>query len=65
MPQKSDAEQRCQALDFAGYAQEFLRRNHDYQGQYHAISHLIADDPMSAEAKEMARTWGLMFPLST
>lgn len=61
----SEAEQRLPVLDFTGFAQEFLRRNREYRAQYAKISEATARDPLSREAREMARTWGLMFPLPT
>ncbi|MEJ6011131.1 transcriptional regulator domain-containing protein [Novosphingobium aquae] len=61
----SEAEQQLSALDFTGFAQEFLRRNREYRAQYARISEAIARDPLSREAKEVARTWGLMFPMPT
>lgn len=57
----SEAEQWLPVLDFAGFAQEFLRRNREYRAQYARISEVIARDPLSREVKEMAQTWGLMF----
>ncbi|MEJ6010649.1 transcriptional regulator domain-containing protein [Novosphingobium aquae] len=59
----SEAKQRLPVLDFTGFAQEFLRRNREYRAQYARISEAMAPDTLPREAKEMARTWGLMFPM--
>lgn len=45
-------------LDFAGFAQEFLRRNPAYRQDYQALAY---DLPISAQ-EVMARRWGLCFP---
>ncbi|MBP2278342.1 transcriptional regulator domain-containing protein [Sphingomonas sp. PL20] len=46
-------------LDFAGFAQEFLRRNPAYRQDYQALAH-----DLSTSAQEvMARRWGLCFSL--
>ncbi|MCW1402432.1 transcriptional regulator domain-containing protein [Novosphingobium sp.] len=63
MSSGSEAKQRLPVLDFTGFAQEFLRRNQEYRAQYARISEAITSDTLSMEAKEMARSWGLMFPL--
>jgi hypothetical protein len=44
-------------LDFAGFAQEFLRRNPDYAQDYRAVGSASLD-----EQEVMARRWGLCFP---
>ncbi|WP_119035985.1 transcriptional regulator domain-containing protein [Hephaestia caeni] len=46
-------------LDFAGFAQEFLRRNPDYVRDYR----IIHDAPPDGQ-EVMARIWGLCFPVS-
>ncbi|MFO1255410.1 MAG: DUF6499 domain-containing protein [Sphingomonadaceae bacterium] len=56
----SDA--RSPHLDFAGFAQEFLRRNRDYQRQYAALGEPAELDPLAPQCREMARNWGLCFP---
>ena len=63
MSSGSEAKQRLPVLDFTGFAQEFLRRNQEYRAQYARISEAIARDKLSREAKEMAQTWGLVFPM--
>ena len=51
------------ALDFAEFAQEFLRRNPLYRAQFRAVMS-IAPGPAGDLAKEeMARSWGLAFPV--
>lgn len=45
-------------LDFAGFAQEFLRRNPDYVRNYRALGSAPPDDQ-----EVMARRWGLCFPV--
>lgn len=61
MTRKLDAER--QALDFAGFAQEFLRRNPTYRSEYAAIMHSPETDRTTAALEAMARSWGLRFPL--
>ena len=46
-------------LDFAGFAQAFLRRNPDYARDYRVINNAPPD-----EQEVMARRWGLCFPVS-
>ncbi|WP_232730269.1 transcriptional regulator domain-containing protein [Novosphingobium kunmingense] len=53
---------RVRRLDFSGFAQEFLRRNRDYQRQYAALGGLTELDPLAPNCQEMARSWGLTFP---
>ena len=45
-------------LDFAGFAQEFLRRNPDYAQDYRAVGRASL-----SEQEVMARRWGLCFPV--
>lgn len=45
--------------DYADYAQEFLRRNPHYQAAYRTLS----PHSPSLEHEEMARQWGLAFPV--
>jgi hypothetical protein len=54
-------EGQAQPLDFPGFAQEFLRRNPAYRRDYESV----AADPVigSAAREEIARRWGLSFPL--
>lgn len=52
--------QLCIALDFPGYAQEFLRRSPQYRQDYDRVMSDRHADPMTQEV--MARRWGLCFP---
>ncbi|MGE8134105.1 transcriptional regulator domain-containing protein [Novosphingobium subterraneum] len=52
---------RDELLDFAGFAQEFLRRNRDYRLQYAALGEPAGLDPLAPQCREMARNWGLSF----
>ena len=42
--------------DFPDFAQEFLRRNPDYRAQQ-------AQDLRGSDTEQLARTWGLHFPV--
>lgn len=50
------------ALDFAGFAQEFLRRNPDYRNAWRALAPGSAYDPPLNEKEDMAQQWALSFP---
>ncbi|MDR6849946.1 MULTISPECIES: transcriptional regulator domain-containing protein [Alphaproteobacteria] len=50
-------------LDFAGFAQEFLRRNPDYRRDFLALSANAPSAAPATEAEVMARRWGLCFPV--
>lgn len=56
-----DAERH--ALDFAGFAQEFLRRNPIYRAAYAAVMRGRSADVSMAAQEAMAHLWGLSFPL--
>lgn len=58
MTERLDAERSN--LDFAGFAQEFLRRSPAYRADYTAMAER---SPMAQEI--MARAWGLAFPMRT
>ncbi|WP_264393688.1 transcriptional regulator domain-containing protein [Porphyrobacter sp. ULC335] len=49
--------------DFADYAQEFLRRNREYQRQFARLAGTRASAGESSAAHRMAHAWGLEFPL--
>ena len=51
--------------DLADFAQEFLRRNPDYQHDFAATEERIAAQPSRAdqEREGLAGRWGLSFPL--
>lgn len=52
-------------LDYADFAQEFLRRNPDYRRDYDATLTCIAAGDLDHEQAmaELAIRWGLSFPL--
>lgn len=52
-------------LDYADFAQEFLRRNPQYCAEYHDLVRRIAVEDLHerAEMEVLARRWGLRFPL--
>lgn len=50
-------------LDFAGLAQEFLRRNPAYIREYRAVMPGTEPARSGSEQEEMARNWGLTFSL--
>lgn len=57
-----DCEARHGNFDFADFAQEFLRRGRTYRDQYTRISAVVRNDPGAAICREMALSWGLVFP---
>ncbi len=50
-------------LDFAGFAQEFLRRNPAYIRDYRVAMPGTGPARTRTEQEEMARRWGLTFSL--
>lgn len=56
-------ERRSRNLGFAGFAQEFLRRNPDYAADFARAKAKIKDDAATSAPEVMARRWGLCFPL--
>lgn len=50
-------------LDYADFAQEFLRRNPEYGRQYRLMINRVGEEGLDheAEAIELARQWGLSF----
>lgn len=52
-----------QRLDFAGFAQEFLRRNLSYRAEYRQLMKCDTLDNDEGGQEVMARRWGLCFPL--
>lgn len=50
-------------LDFAGFAQEFLRRNPAYICEFRALMPATGPTRTCIEQEEMARRWGLTFSL--
>jgi Family of unknown function (DUF6499) len=51
-------------LDFADFAQEFLRRNPQYRRQYRQIIEDGVLDTAADRCAAMANSWGLHFPVS-
>jgi len=54
---------RPRNLGFAGFAQEFLRRNPDYAADFAESEAKIKDDAATSAPEVMARRWGLCFSL--
>ena len=50
-------------LDFAGFAQEFLRRNAAYRAEYAQLARLSSRGDAPAAREVMARRWALRFPV--
>ena len=50
-------------LDFAGFAQEFLRRNPAYAHEYRKAARAAERGAPADEREVMARRWGLCFSL--
>lgn len=63
MQQGEQSAARPSALDLAGFAQEFLRRNVDYRAQYRELMRHPADSTPSMAPEVTARRWGLSFPV--
>ncbi len=61
----ADADKSFDDYDFLDFAQEFLRRNSDYQAQFVMLSKGIIPDLGSTVSRKMARSWGLEFRYST
>jgi hypothetical protein len=60
MPASTDTS--TSGFDFPDFAQEFLRRNPDYQLQYKENVQTGSQGIDQLTQKEMARQWGLEFP---
>lgn len=54
---------RLSELDFAGFAQEFLRRNPEYIAQYWQMTADVASGASLMAQEDMAQNWGLSFPV--
>lgn len=52
-------------LDFAGFAQEFLRRNPDYAADYERFHRDSPVQGWAIEKETMAQRWGLSFSVRT
>lgn len=59
----AQASTRLSELDFAGFAQEFLRRNPEYIAQYRQITGKAGTSIMDKAQEDMAQIWGLSFPM--
>ena len=59
----AQASTRLSELDFAGFAQEFLRRNPEYIAQYRQMKANVATGASLTAQEDMARNWGLSFPV--
>ncbi len=59
----AQASTRLSELDFAGFAQEFLRRNPEYIAQYRQITGNAGTGTMDKTQEDMAQIWGLSFPV--
>lgn len=56
--------QYLRALDYAEFAQEFLRRNPRYRAQFEVAMRAPPGPAGDRVREEMARPWGLAFPVS-
>lgn len=54
---------RPRNLDFAGFAQEFLRRNPDYAADYAKMTERTERGAPTSAREVMASRWGLGFPV--
>lgn len=61
MAQSADLESQSYALDFADFAQEFLRRNRAYRRDYEQLASQ-GGGLRSSAGRRMALSWGLEFP---
>lgn len=61
----TDADRGFDDFDFVDFAQEFLRRNADYQAQFIRLSNGMLPNLKSPDFRNMARSWGLEFRVST
>lgn len=50
-------------FDFCDFAQEFLRRNPNYQAQFAELTDVSGLDAESPEFTKLAKSWGLEFRL--
>lgn len=51
--------------DFADFAQEFLRRNPDYQADYKGISETTSSTDEPGQREAISNKWGLLFRLQS
>lgn len=50
-------------LDYAGFAQEFLRRNPEYRRRYRLATDLTGQGELNPAAAALTQHWGLCFPV--
>jgi hypothetical protein len=62
MAETMERQAELASFDLADFAQEFLRRNPLYRAQYAGIADRARADPCAPSCREMARSWGLVFP---
>ncbi|MDP3906740.1 transcriptional regulator domain-containing protein [Novosphingobium sp.] len=60
--QAMDCDPHYADLDLTDFAQEFLRRSPAYRESYARLGNAARLEPESDQCREMARTWGLVFP---
>lgn len=53
------------SLDYADFAQEFLRRNDDYRRDYRQMMQSLREGQVAptAACEDLARRWGMDFPM--
>lgn len=61
--ESADREHARHHRDFPGFAQEFLRRNPDYNSDYRRLCGNNPSEETSVEKEMMALRWGLGFPV--
>lgn len=62
MARSDNRNRQSQPRDFADYAQEFLRRNGQYQRVFARLAGMRDNAAATPAAVRMAHTWGLEFP---
>ncbi len=63
MALSGDRNSNPEPLDFADYAQEFLRRNSEYRRQFARLATMRNSAERMAAARRIGRRWGLVFPV--
>ena len=58
-----DRRSQFEGFDMADFAQEFLRRNRDYRLQHARLGEMARRNPSARQCREMAHSWGLVFPV--
>ncbi len=61
----ADANRCFDHFDFLDFAQEFLRRNANYQAEFARLSNGMPPNLESTDFRKMARSWGLEFRVSS